>query len=585
MSEKHFTDKAEKGTLGLILLGPIFGMLYVCLLPLIAIITLILALPEYAIAKKAAILENSEMCMACHGSKGVEKIFGNKEKMSVFVKANDFTNTVHSMLNCTDCHQKISMESHPGRSFDSKSAFLLDAGKACGSCHPADQLSAKPNHAFLSTNKTNAPPCTQCHGAHTVKRVSEWKPSLANNQYCLTCHSQNISKTHSNGEKLSLHIDTSDLAASVHNKHDCNDCHSDYSRSAHPVRQFAGSREHTIAVSGACKKCHPDKHTAVKESIHSTMISEGNLKAPVCVDCHGFHSIGPSDTFATMSGVPCKKCHEEVFNMYSKSVHGMAKSNGHHKAPLCSSCHFAHEVTVTTMTERIKTACLGCHQQTEAAHAKWLPNSGLHLSAVSCATCHSPNSGKGIYLKLQDETTGKPFTEEQITELLGISYEGLASRLDSHGEGLDSAQIWDVISTLNAKGANARLTFMGRMDLSQGKEAHLLSQKKNAVRDCESCHNSNSDFFKSVTVAIVKADGRLTKYKAKPEVLGSMISMLSLKQFYVLGSTRLKVLDWLGILMVVGGASVPILHLTARVLTSPIREAKRMNHLRKGGKR
>lgn len=585
MSEKWFEEKAEKNTLGLVLLGPIFGMLYVCLLPLIAVMTLLLALPEYASAKKAEILDNSRMCMTCHTSKGIAKIFRNKEKMSVFVRADDFRSTVHGMLKCTDCHSKISMETHPGRSFDSKSAFVLDAAKACGSCHPDDQLRAKPNHAFLSGNKTNAPPCTQCHGAHTVKRISEWKPSLAKNQYCLTCHGQNFSKTHTNGEKLSLHIDTSTLAASVHNGHACTDCHSDYSKSAHPMKQFASGREHTIAVSGVCKKCHPDKHTAVRESIHSTMISEGNLKAPVCVDCHGFHSIGPKDTFDTMSGVPCRKCHEEVFQVYSKSVHGVARTSGHHDAPLCSSCHFAHEVKVTAMTERIKGACLGCHPDAESAHTKWLPNAGLHLSAVACASCHSPNAGKGIFLKLYDEASGSPFTEEQMTQLLGISYDRLSSRLDSHGDGIDSNELWQIIKDLNEKGANARLTFMGRMDVSQGAEAHQLSIKNNAVRDCESCHSADSDYFKSVTVAIVKADGRLTKYTAKPEVLGSMISLLSLKQFYVLGSTRLKVLDWIGILMVLGGASVPVLHIMARILTSPIREAKRMNQLRKGGKR
>jgi hypothetical protein len=123
------------------------------------------------------------------------------------------------------------------------------------------------------------------------------------------------------------------------------------------------------------------------------------------------------------------------------------------------------------------------------------------------------------------------------------------------------------------------------MDVSNGSEAHQLSLKKYAVKECESCHSQESDFFKSVTVAVVKADGRLTRYKAKPEVLGSMFSLLSLKQFYVLGSTRLKVLDWIGILMVFGGMSVPIAHITLRAITSPIREAKRLNKMRKEGKR
>ena len=52
-----------------------------------------------------------------------------------------------------------------------------------------------------------------------------------------------------------------------------------------------------------------------------------------------------------------------------------------------------------------------------------------------------------------------------------------------------------------------------------------------------------------------------------------------------LGGTRIKILDIIGILMVVGGMSVPIVHITLRILTSPIREARRLNKLRKEGRR
>lgn len=572
-----------KGTL-LVVLGPIFGILYVALLPLIAMMTLLLALPGYASAKKASIVDNSPMCMTCHSSAKLTKVFKNNEKLSVFVKADDFRNTPHSSLSCTDCHKKISMATHPGRVFDSRSAFSLEASNACRTCHTDAQLQAKPIHAYL-TNKSNGPPCTQCHGAHNVKRIAEWNPAKADNQYCLTCHQQKMSKSFNNGEKISLFVDPSRLEASVHNKHACSDCHSEFTRKSHPVKKFESSRDHSVAVSETCKKCHSDKHKAVRESIHYKLISEGNLSAPVCTDCHGFHAVGPQASYDTFSGVPCRKCHENVFKVYSESVHGLARAKGEHKAPLCSSCHFAHEVKVTALTEKIKTACLDCHKDAEAAHEKWLPNSGLHLSSVACAACHSPNSGRGIYLQLYDENTGEPFTEDQVLRLLGVNYEGLSTRMDAHGDGIDSSELWDIVKQLNKKGADAKVTFLGRMDVSNGSEAHKLSLKKDAVRECEACHVDGSDFFKNVTVAVVKADGRITRYEAKPEVLGSMVSLLSLKQFYVLGSTRLKILDWVGIALVLGAMAVPIAHITVRILTSPIREANRLNKQRKEGKK
>jgi predicted CXXCH cytochrome family protein len=306
--------------------------------------------------------------------------------------------------------------------------------------------------------------------------------------------------------------------------------------------------------------------------------------APVCTDCHGFHAVGPKETYDTLAGVPCKKCHDEVFKVYSKSVHGMAKATGEHKAPLCFSCHFAHKVNSASMAEKIKDACTGCHKEVETAHNKWLPNAGLHLSAVACAACHSPGSSRGIQLRIVDENTGNPFTDEQLRNLLGASYESLSRQADVHGEGIAPNELWNIVARLNEKGTAAKVTFLGKMNVGKG-EAHQLALKKNAVKECENCHSANSDFFKSVTVAVVKADGSLLRYRAKPEVLGSMYSFLPLKQFYVLGSTRLKVLDWLGILMVFGGMAVPIAHITLRVLTIPIREAKRMNGRRKEGGR
>jgi predicted CXXCH cytochrome family protein len=584
MFRRKLEKYPDKGTLGLVLFGPIFGLLYILFLPIIGIMTLLLALPELASAKKTPLMESAEVCMGCHSVRSMEKKFRNKEKLNLFVDLGEFSGTVHSSMTCDSCHTGISPDTHPGdaKTFDSKKAFLLSAYKTCSNCHSDEKLKSKPHHALM-TGRPNAPPCIECHGAHSVKKITAWKAGLNENQYCLTCHNQDMNKTHLNGESLSLHIEQAQLSASVHNRHACKDCHTGFSMASHPVESFRSSRDHSVLVSDACRKCHQEKYSAVKESIHYSIMSQGDMNAPVCTDCHGFHTVGAKAIYDTMSGVPCRKCHEEVFSVYSDSVHGMAKTKGEHRAPLCSACHSAHDVKVADMTEKIRNACLGCHKGIEFAHEKWLPNSGLHLSAISCAACHSPKAAKGISLRLYDQNTGKPFTEEQIVKLLGPDYEGLSERMSAHGDGIDSSGLWNIVKELNKKGADAKVTFLGKMDASRG--AHMLSLKKDAVRDCDSCHTAGSDFFKTVTVAIVRADGRLKEYKANPDVLGSMISVAALKQFYVLGSTRLKILDWIGILMVFGGMSVPLAHITLRILTTPIREAKRMNKFRKGDRR
>ena len=551
-----------------------------------------LVFPVVSGATKLPVLENAGACMGCHASKDLVISFKNGEKMSVFVSSNDFIKTAHSALSCTDCHQNVSLEAHPGRALESISAFAKETSGACRNCHTDNQLKAKANHAYMA-EKPDAPLCAVCHGAHNVRRISEWKSSLRGKAYCLMCHRQSISKTLGSGERLSLLIDPSNLASSVHNKHDCSDCHTEYTRDSHPVKTFSDKRQHSISVSEICGKCHEDKYVSQRGSIHynlsfhvgGTLVSRGNPRAPVCTDCHGFHTVGPKTTYETLSGLPCRKCHEDIFNIYATSVHGIAKAKGEHQAPLCASCHFAHEIKFTAMTDKIKAACLGCHKGAEDAHKKWLPNSELHLRVVACAACHAPASGKGIYLQLVDEKTGRPFTLEQILPLLGTSSEEFSRRLNAHGQGLDPYELSFILKQLNAKGTGANVTYLGRMDVNKYSEAHQLSLKKNAIRECESCHRKGSKFFKQVTLAVVKTEGGIERYPAAPDVLTSFMSTLSSRQFYVLGGTRVGLLDWAGLLVVCCALLFPIAHVTIRVLTAPLRKKGKSEGSGKGEKR
>jgi len=106
------------------------------------------------------------------------------------------------------------------------------------------------------------------------------------------------------------------------------------------------------------------------------------------------------------------------------------------------------------------------------------------------------------------------------------------------------------------------------------------------VKDCGTCHNPASPFFKEVFLVIRKADGRPIVFKAGQDVLGkdwdSVYSIIPTRKFYVLGSTNLKLWDILFIVALIGGIAVPIGHLSLRVITSPLRSLRRM---KKGGKK
>ena len=65
---------------------------------------------------------------------------------------------------------------------------------------------------------------------------------------------------------------------------------------------------------------------------------------------------------------------------------------------------------------------------------------------------------------------------------------------------------------------------------------------------------------------MANSDGSISEYPAPEKVLNSVASVGSLGGFYVLGSTRIRILDFLLILAVLGGMSVPALHGTARMM-------------------
>ncbi len=142
-----------------------------------------------------------------------------------------------------------------------------------------------------------------------------------------------------------------------------------------------------------------------------------------------------------------------------------------------------------------------------------------------------------------------------------------------------------IVKQLNERGSGAEVTYLGRMDVNRYSDAHQLSLKKNAVKECESCHKSDSEFFKRVTLAIIKGDGGLSRYNVKPDALRSIVFARSSRQFYVLGSTRLTVVDWAGILVVCCGLLFPIAHIALRLVTLPIRKTRKLEELRKGEKR
>jgi cytochrome c1 len=511
-----------------------------------------------------ALSEEDEMCLSCHQAEGMEKTLANGDALSLHVPGEVFGASVHAWVGCAGCHADVNLDSHPAgdKSFDSARAYAAQASQVCGQCHSEESLrDGREHHARVSED--GGPACAECHDAHAITSIAQWKASVEETAYCLTCHGRTFSVSLANGETRTLSVDEAALRASVHLNHDCTNCHTGFSKDAHEVQAAANTRERSILKAEVCRGCHEDKHERYRESIHAALLDSGNLAAPVCTDCHGSHSVGPKAVYETIAGVPCKKCHETIFNAYLGSMHGEARgASGHIEAPICADCHRAHEVGVASTGTRLKDACLACHEGAADRHQAWLPNTALHLEVVSCPACHAPRAQRRIDLGLYDAVADKPISEQDGPPRLEERLRAAAE----DGDGLGAMELWNLVRDINREGTAAEAVLRGRMEVQTGIEAHQLAEKSEAVRDCNSCHEDGAEPFQNVTISVTRADGRPVHYDADKEVLSSPASVDSVAGFYAIGGTRIKLLDILLLLAVFAGISVPVGHMTMRKL-------------------
>lgn len=332
----------------------------------------------------------------------------------------------------------------------------------------------------------------------------------ANDQDCLGCHSMTgLNKTLGDGSKLSLHVAEEGYAESVHNAMGCKSCHFDVDSASHPAMSGIASRhEYSVA------------------------------KSAVCRNCHG-----------------------EVFEAYAGSMHGQARlGDGHVDAPICADCHQVHDVQAVAASDRIRTACLGCHKQAPLAHDQWLPNSSLHLDVVSCPACHSPTAERAVDLRLFDNEKQVLLSEDPDNP----GFEETARTLDVAGDGLDPMELRQLVRESSGESTTADVKLHGRLEVRGGADAHRLTVKLEAVRDCETCHQNGALPYENVTISIAGEDGRRVRYATSDEALTSAITVDTIGGFYTAGGTRIEALDWLVVLAVIAGLAVPVTHMSIR---------------------
>lgn len=378
------------------------------LLSMMLLLGMMFLAPGRISAEDTRLADAGGKCLGCHAQRGIVKKFENGESIEAYVDAEKFGASVHRALSCPECHHDFSGDNHPVRRFRSRKQFRLQSNLVCRQCHKDEEVMKKSIHAnlFQQEQQGDVPLCTDCHTAHAVAGISGGRLTANETQYCLSCHQHHMKLQFKDGSDMALDVDRSDLTASAHSKLGCSDCHYGFSSEEHPQRKFRTRRDYSIASAEICQRCHFDKYTQTMESIHHSKQSQGDLRTPICTDCHGSHAAAYVRDEKNFSVSRCRKCHPDIYDTYARSVHGKALFNEQNKdVPVCIDCHKVHNIKnplTLEFHERIPDMCSNCHAN-KAVVGKY----GLSTDVVKTYLSDFHGMTLGLYKK-QREALSKP---------------------------------------------------------------------------------------------------------------------------------------------------------------------------------
>jgi hypothetical protein len=291
-------------------------------------------------------------CLACH-------------------KASALEGSVHASMSCRDCHAIL-----PGEGKDVPHAKTLPLVDCNANCHrepnvkqpglsPAAYADSVHGQG-VKRGEQDVARCWDCHGKHNIKPVEDPDSVVSRKNIPLVC-----SRCHENMNvivKYNIHAESpyQEYLKSVHGRAVlekglskfaavCTDCHG-----VHNI-QGVGEVHKQARDPETCGKCHPVIFAEYKDSIHGVQALKGNIDVPLCVDCHGEHTVAsPREAAAPTSkkNIPdtCSGCHarpeimkkygvpEDRIRTFIESFHGIAIGLGDKAEANCTDCHGVHNI-------------------------------------------------------------------------------------------------------------------------------------------------------------------------------------------------------------------------------------------------
>jgi len=346
----------------------------------------LLLFPPTASAATNAVtkLANSD-CLDCHTDPSNTRVVnGQKVPLAIF-PTNSFARSVHSMLDCTDCHTGVKELVHDAN---------LPAPD-CSGCHDkeAKEYATSIHGMSHAMGASGAAQCWDCHGMHDILPVKDplspvFKMNLP--ATCAKCHSN---KTLTKEYQIEIPEAAAQYMDSIHGNAllkmglivapSCDDCHG-----VHTIKRSV-DRDSPINhanVAKTCGKCHVGIEATYDKSVHGQLLAKGDPRGPVCIDCHSAHQIvNPTgNNFKAISDERCGKCHADRLAHYSETYHGKAmalgKPNSAPAVAACYDCHGFHDILPPSnplshlSKTNILATCQQCHPGATAKFTQYQPH-------------------------------------------------------------------------------------------------------------------------------------------------------------------------------------------------------------------
>ena len=286
--------------------------------------------------------------------------------------------SVHGSLSCTGCHSSIQSFPHPEKQVPVN----------CASCH-SDSAAGLGQSVHAAAG---GPSCLSCHGgAHAILSSKDPKSTTyAANlpRTCGVCHGNaEMAKRVGLQEVYSLYMDsihgfalTKDgllVAAS------CSSCHG-----SHTILSSKNPKSKTnhANIAATCGTCHAGPLKDFSSSIHGQMLEAGSADAPVCTSCHTAHQITKVGTaeWQMKTTATCGGCHKDQFSTYHDTFHAQVSALGYQQTARCWDCHGFHNILPASDPKsmiapaQLTTTCGKCHAGANASFVKYDPHANSH---------------------------------------------------------------------------------------------------------------------------------------------------------------------------------------------------------------